>query len=75
MEANRTGDFISDYLKTLDHELEGIDKRMRLMMSSVESHSQLVRSKALSDTHTIKPIPKTSFSSLNPSGQRLGKVG
>lgn len=79
MKANPTSDFVSDYLRSLDTELENIDKRMRLMMGSVDAHSQKVRNKALEDSFKSRtnhnsqcPSPKVSKQSkVCPSGPSL----
>lgn len=36
-------DCLGEYLRTLDHEIDSIDKRVRLMMSNVKEHSQQIR--------------------------------
>jgi hypothetical protein len=39
-------DYLTKYLKTIDSELDNIDKRMRVMMTGVQHHSQAVRDQA-----------------------------
>jgi hypothetical protein len=71
MKESQTNDFLSDYLRTLDNELETIDKRMRKMMTDVESHSRSVHKKAFEDNHKIKPIPKFCLNSPKVFGQEI----
>ena len=71
VKAGNRNDFISVYLRSLDTELENIDKRVRLMMNNVESHSQIVRSNALANDRKVKPV-KQSIASRGTSIKKLG---
>lgn len=43
-------DYITEYLKSIDTELDNIDKRMRFMMKGVNQHSQSLRDQSIQES-------------------------
>lgn len=71
-------DHLTEYLKTIDDELDNIDKRMRVMMTGVQSHSQAVRTQAINESSRPKTavIPKKKKPTVavpQSSARRLGR--
>lgn len=69
-------EFLTKYLKTIDSELDNIDKRMRAMMTGVQHHSQAVRDQALEETNRkqLAALKVTQARNDSTSVRKLGML-